>query len=295
MEILFLLATVLSIVGAGLIILSISAFRNAHSSERSIDDTLAMAFQNSAAMISRVVALPKSLLVACKNAIVSVLLFPFRLVAAALRQLGAAGNATVNSMNRFVDYMATLPFRFYQALTETLQNGFQVLVGGIQHQSRQFSAAISTSFLGVFYRNLVEMLSKTMALLQQKLTNMKTIQLGASSAVDDMVKGTIESFRQALSKTVATCGKAQQSLDQGIVNTYDQLYKITTLYLEQIVDKTTSTFLFQRFQEKEQIVKLKDQTIRGVSSGHKTLNHWVAEFGFLIEQILASVTGGNIR
>lgn len=281
----------MSIAGAALILLSISAFRNAYISERSIDDTLAVAFQNSADMISTILSLPKTLLVACKNAIVSVLLFPFRMVAAGLRRLGAAGNATLDTVNRLLEYMAALPLRFYQALAKTLQHGFQVVVEGTKNHSKQLSTTILASFLGASYRSLVEAWSETLTLLQQALINMKVVTIEASSTVDDALRGTIGSLQGSLSNIALTFGKTQQSLDQSILDVYDRSYSTTAHFLKLLSNKVASTTLFQKLEEKEQLVQLKEQAINSLSSSHKSLDRLAANVGYFVEKVLASVIG----
>eukprot|EP00980_Cylindrotheca_fusiformis_P016836 scaffold5085_cov115-Cylindrotheca_fusiformis.AAC.1 len=289
------LSVVLSIVGAALILLSASAFRNAYISDRSIDDTLATAFQYSAEVVSNIAALPRTLLVACKNAIVSVLLFPFRMVAAGLRRLGAAGNATVDAMNRMVEYMAALPMRLYVAFARTLQSGFELLMGGMKHRSQQLFTAISTSFLGAFYRSSVEIASKSMAILQEAFCSMKKASVEASSAVDDLLKGTLDSFQGAISNVLVTTGKTRRSWDQTILNGYDKLYKATARFVNRLSAKMPATAFFRRLEEDDKLAKLKGQTLHRVSKGHRSLNDRAAQLGFFIERVLASVTELVVR
>eukprot|EP00526_Cylindrotheca_closterium_P007140 CAMPEP_0113603586 /NCGR_PEP_ID=MMETSP0017_2-20120614/1354_1 /TAXON_ID=2856 /ORGANISM="Cylindrotheca closterium" /LENGTH=708 /DNA_ID=CAMNT_0000511981 /DNA_START=119 /DNA_END=2245 /DNA_ORIENTATION=+ /assembly_acc=CAM_ASM_000147 len=283
------LSVVLSIVGTGFIFLSISAFRAAYSSDQSMDATLAIAMENAVNTVTKIVTFPQTIALALKNAVVSVLLFPFRMMAAGLRQLGSAGNATVNAFNRALDYLVALPFRLFDALAKNLQMGFQALVSGVNHQSERLVEAISASFLGAFYRGLLEASSRGIVLTQDAIANLKTWQTGASSAVDELVRNAVVSLQDVLSKSVVSFTSTQRSLDQRIVTAYDQAYKITAIYLGQIWTKAVNSGLVERAMEIEQLKRISETSTASISAGYASANKALTAYSVWVEAMIADL------
>jgi len=283
------LSVALSVVGTGFIFLSISAFRAAYSADQSMDATLAMAMENAVNTVTKIVTFPHTVAVVLKNAIVSILLFPFRMVAAGLRQLGSAGNATLNAFNKAIDFLTALPFRFYQALVQNLQIGFQALVAGVNHTSERLVEAVSASFVGAFYRSLLESWSNGFVLLQDTIINLKTWHSGASSAVDELVRTALASLQDALSNSVASITTAQRSLDHHIINAYDHAYKIAAISLGKIWTNAANSGLVDRIMELEQMKKVTDTMTRNIYSGYVSANQALTAYSLWVEAMLGNL------
>ncbi|CAJ1945253.1 unnamed protein product [Cylindrotheca closterium] len=283
------ISVVLSIVGAGFIFLSISAFRAAHSSDQSMDATLAIAMENAVHTVTKIVTFPQTIALAFKNAFVSVLLFPFRMMAAGLRRLGLVGNATLNAFNQTLDFLAALPFRLFGALAKNLQIGFQALVGRVNHQSERLMEAISASFLMDVYLGILEACSKSMVMTQDALTNLQIWHSGASAAVDELVRTAVLSLQDVFSKTITSFTSIQRSMDQRIVSAYDQAYKITSAYLGQIWTKAVNSSVVERAMDIKQLKRISEISARNISRGYASANKALIAYSLWVEELIANL------
>ena len=146
--------SVLTVLGGALIIISISALRNVASPEQGMDRALMETMESTGVKgLSKLLSIPFELLTACKNAIVSVLLFPFRLVTSTLARLGHAGNSTVDMIHRWVQWVANLPAQLFHSLVGVLGDRWHAVTNKLSDRSHQAMVALSASFLRSFFRN----------------------------------------------------------------------------------------------------------------------------------------------
>jgi hypothetical protein len=243
--------------GAGLIIVSIAAFRNATSPEQGMDRALLRTLESTDVKgISKLFSIPFELLVACKDAIVSVLLFPFRLVTASLGRLGRAGIASLDMIHSWVQWIVHLPAKFAHSLLGVLGNGLKSVSGGITEQSRRIAAALSASFLGAFIRNLGEASVSASAAIQATLSSINLATSNGVSSVDSFFKSIMKVFTEALSRTTASWKATETTIASGI----------------------------------SALEKFKSQTVRGVSDSYDALNHVAESFAFFLENLIASLS-----
>lgn len=255
-----------------------------------------MAMDNAVNTVTRIVTFPQTIAFALKNAVVSILLFPFRMMAAGLRRLGSAGNATLNAVNRALDFLAVLPFRLFDALVQNLQLRYKALVSGVNNQSGRLVDAISASFLGAFGRSVLEAWSKGIVLTQDAIANLQTWQDGAFTAVDKLVRTFVMSLHDVLSKSAVSLTSTQRSLDRRIVTAYDQAYKTTAIYLALIWTKAASSGIVERAMAIEQLKTLSEQLTRvsetsamALSAGYASANNSLIAYSDWVEALIASL------
>lgn len=254
-----------------------------------MDATLSIALENALHTVTQIVTFPQTIVLALKNALVSVLLFPFRMVAAGLRRLGLIGNATAKAFNQTLDYLAALPFRLLDALAKNLQIGFRALGNGVNHQTKRLLKAVSESFLGTCYVSMLEAWSTGIVLTQEALTNLQTWHSGASSAVDELVRTAVVSLQDVLSKTVASLTSTRRSLDQRIVTAYDQAYRITATYLEKVWTKAVNSGFVGRVMEIEQLKRIFEMSARRISGGYSSANKALLIYCLWVENVTANL------
>jgi hypothetical protein len=283
------LFTVFSLIGASLIIVSISAFRNVYSSDKSMDDNLALAFYNSAELLGKIVSLPKHVLVAFKNLLVGIAMFPFRVLAASLSCLGLVGQATVDAVNRMIEWMGNLPFRFWNFLSSATSNASRSISASFQSKSHQLSSSISASFVGVFFRDLVELCAMTLTKVQETYTKSSVQFVKGASFADGLFKTISERALVSANHFIRVVINIQRSFDQAVVDGYDRLHKILAIYWYEIVSKTSSSTLFQIIQQHESLIKLRKLTIQGVSIGYTFSNQVLGEVTSALQNLLAAL------
>jgi hypothetical protein len=249
--------------GAGLIVLSVAAFRNASSPEpgalllRTLESTDVRG-------ISRLLSIPYEMLVSCKDAIAWVLLLPVRAVTGSLARVGRAGTATLDVLHRCILWIVHLPVQLVHSFLGRVADGLRRISGGLEQQSEQVWAALSASFLGALVRNLAETLGITTAAIQGALSSIRLFvasKFGVAS-MDRVVKSLFELLVQAYAKVTSAAGW---------------------------VNARTSTIAGGLFVLEE----VGDRTIRRVSNGYDHLNRVLESFAFLIEELLLSLRLGN--
>jgi hypothetical protein len=246
--------------GAGLIVLSVAAFRNASSPEPGVDGALLRTLESTDVQgISRLLSIPSEMLIACEDAIAWVLLLPVRAVTGSLARAGRAGKATLDVLHRCLLWMVHLPVQAVRSFLGAVVDGLQRVSGRLAQQSEHVLAALSASFLGALVRNIAEILGVTTAAIQGALSSIRLATSNGVASMDRVVKSLVELFVQAYAKTSAGWVNAKTSITGGLY------------VLEGVGDRTT----------------------RHVSNGYDHLNRLLESFALFIEELLLSLRLGN--
>ena len=281
-----LLCSVLSIVGVGFLVISLTAFRNLYASDPSMDNaTLAAAIQTSSRFVSNVLSLPSNILRACKNALVSVITFPFRLVGSILRGLGDAGNATVDAINRVFDWLSLLPSRMFSSLVDFFGKGFRSISVAVKEQSQKLFSDLSTSFFIVWYNKVLEFFSNAHSFLRGQWVSLaQVVSLQTSSVLEKMKSGasaigwfvheTLEVMKTSLSKTKSKMSYIQTTWGQNIADSYTVILRACSQISAKLSEYSLS------------VVQVRNQTVQGIVAGYQSFRHWLLDFANFMERLL---------
>ena len=242
--------------------------------------------------ISKVLSMPLEWLIACKNAIISVLLSPFRLAAASLSRLGHAGNTVVSMFQRWVEWIANLPSQLVHSLSGVFQDGLRAVSAGFTGRSRQISAALSASFLGGFMRNVTEAFTSASTAILATLTSSTQISTALSASfLGDFMRNVTEALTSAstaILATLASSNLAASNAASSVERFWKNIMEVFTETLSRTVStlKATETTIATGISALE---KFRCQTVRGVSDSYDTLNRLAESLGFFLEDLITSL------
>ena len=146
--------------GAGLIVLSVAAFRNAHATEEQMDRALSatMSFLESGNIMSKIFSIPIQILTACKNGIVYVVTFPHRVASGLFNMICRTGTATKETIRTAIHWLVSLPRGIARSILTLLRHGSDAILSRLSDKSRQtwtsIVTSISTSTVGIFVANV---------------------------------------------------------------------------------------------------------------------------------------------
>jgi hypothetical protein len=212
---------VLSLLGAGLIVLSVAAFRNANAPEAQLDRALSATLSTLESggiqsIISKLLAIPFQVLSVCKDAIVNVITFPFRLVWQVIAAVGRAGGTTEKALTNVARWIASLPSTIAQSLSRLVTRGAQTILSRLSDRSRRtweaLAASISASMVGGFARDIASGVSKAhlamlsaFASLGMALTSLASLWDQVNNSLNDSALA-VESFVLSVIGLVAQTG-----------------------------------------------------------------------------------------
>jgi hypothetical protein len=225
--------SVLSILGGGLIVLSVVAFRNIHSTEQELDRVFSAslkAIESGAAVatLSKILSVPVQLLAACKNAIVSAVSFPFRLVHLSVVGIGQAGSATGHVIGDVIQWIIGLP-----------GNAALSFVTFISNRSRRTAEALSASAVAVFVRSLASSYSNSIMAIHTALASIGLALSRGVSSLDSLSKSLVSTCGEVVSRMNARMMSTRNKiLSVGATSVYGISYSSFTLrlYGEELVD-----------------------------------------------------------
>lgn len=141
--------------GVGLIFLSIAAFRNANRPpDDAIDKVFLDTLETHTSTFFKILSLPLDLLVACKDAVVAILLLPFRLVSAGLSRSRKVSDDLIDSVHQWLLWLLSFP----GTLLSSLLNGSREIVDaigkGLAGQATRLMSVIDQSFVGGLFRTI---------------------------------------------------------------------------------------------------------------------------------------------
>jgi hypothetical protein len=154
--------------GVGLIFLSISAMRNANSSEQEIDQAVKAtlsALENGTApamsLLSKILSWPSKALAGWWEAVLALVAMPLDFVKGSISSASQVGALAVSTAHRLMDWIFSLPGRIFCAVMSMLGSRAQDAVNQITKTCSSLLDHASASFVGVLFHRLASSLSQT--------------------------------------------------------------------------------------------------------------------------------------
>jgi len=145
---------VLTLLGAGLIFISVAAFRNVNQTPSDAADRVFLnTIEKHTEQMLKLLFLPLEFLVACKDALVGMFLFPFRVLSSGLTRAGKLGESVLASVQNWFLWLLYLPT---QILSSFLSGSKHIFMDRF---SRLMIYAPNTSFVGDLFQNATRQLS----------------------------------------------------------------------------------------------------------------------------------------
>ena len=138
--------------GLGLISVSILAFRNAHRGPNEApisDEAIIKAIETQSSRLYKILNFPIDFLTACKDAIVSVLLAPFRFVSKGLSRFSKVGEGLAEAIQRWVEWFLGLPQQLWSSILISLGSISKSAQSAVQMYQDALMDCFRRSSLGV--------------------------------------------------------------------------------------------------------------------------------------------------
>ena len=200
----------MSILGLGLISVSILAFRNAHRAPNEApiaDEAIIRAIETQGSRLYKIINLPIDFLIACKDAIVSVFLFPFRFVSKGLSQFRKVGESFVGAIQQWFEWLFSLPKHLWSSIMISLGSLSKSLQSAIQIQQNALMDRLRRSSLGVQLSTIFNDISNAVSQSSIRLLNfvgrfrVQWIVLNSKLATAAM---TVENYGRTLVKSATS-------------------------------------------------------------------------------------------
>lgn len=119
------LISVLAVTGVGLIFVSLSAFRNvAQTPSDAVDRAFLDAVETTTSRLLKFIFLPIDFLVACKDALVGLVLFPFRMVSSGIARASKLGETLFGAVTSWLLWFLHLPFDIFSLFLDRSRVAF---------------------------------------------------------------------------------------------------------------------------------------------------------------------------
>ena len=247
----FVVNKVLTLLGVGLMFVSVSAFRNVNQTP---SDAADRAFLNTiekhTSQMLKLLFLPLDFLAACKDALVGILLFPFRVLLSSLTRAGKLGESLLASVQNWFLWFLYLPTQILSSLLSSSRNIFETTYTNLIHRFSRLMCAANTSFASVLFQKATQQLS------------------GAANRTK--IQWVI--LNHHVSDNLLCVERFGKQTSQAIKTTLDGVFAKLTRVQD---DVTKFTILLQR-ERKGCLVIL--------SKGYHSLNQTLATFAFFVEE-----------
>jgi hypothetical protein len=134
--------------------MSYSAFQNAHQApSEAVDRAFMKTLETHSSRLFKLLTFPLDVLIACKDALFNVFLFPFRLMSQGLAKLGKAGERARDLIQDWLFWLVNLPTQIFAWLFGGLGSYFQRTCTTFAGQVNTLKMNISTSFIWTLFSN----------------------------------------------------------------------------------------------------------------------------------------------
>lgn len=146
--------------GFGLITVSIVAFRNINqtpsdAADRAFFDTV----EEIASRLMRIVLLPIDFLVACKDALVSLILFPFRLVSSSISKAGKLGQTLLGAARDWFLWLLCLPAQLLSSLLHRSEDALKKTYANLTDRFLGLLVRLDESILGIWFHKTEQVIA----------------------------------------------------------------------------------------------------------------------------------------
>ncbi len=149
--------------GLGLIFVSVTAFRNVNQTPgEAVDRAFFNAVEKTTSQLLKIVLLPLDFLIACKDALVSMIMFPFRLISASVSRAGQLGKTLLESAQDWILWLIQLPARFLSSLLSGSEQILRKAYTNLTDRLSRWWLALDTSIFDTLFQKLELLLSGPM-------------------------------------------------------------------------------------------------------------------------------------
>ena len=152
---------VLTLLGLGLIFVSVAAFRNVNKTPSdAVDRAFLNAMEKMTSRLLKLVFLPLDFLIACKDALVSIVMFPFKMISSGVSRAGTLGKNLVGFVQEWLLWLLHLPTQFLSSLLSGAKHAFDITYTNMSDRfSSILSRAVEMSSLGGLFQKIGHRLS----------------------------------------------------------------------------------------------------------------------------------------
>jgi hypothetical protein len=209
--------SVLSMLGVGLIFMSIAAFRNAtRPPDDAIDKVFLDTLESHTSRLFRLLSLPLDFLLACKDVVVAVLLAPFRLASAGLSRVGKLGGTLIESVQQWLLWLLSFPGALLSSLLEGLRGTVEAVGTGLAEQVTTLMSVVDQSFVGVLIRTTAKSLSGVTARTKIRWILLNRRVSATALAIEDSGMQVASVARAIFDGDVEATTKATSNLRSGV-------------------------------------------------------------------------------
>lgn len=149
--------------GLGLIFVSVTAFRNVNQTPgEAVDRAFFNAVEKTTSQLLKIVLLPLDFLITCKDALVSMIMFPFRLISASVSRAGQLGKTLLESAQDWILWLIQLPARFLSSLLSGSEQILRKAYTNLTDRLSRWWFALDTSIFDTLFQKLELLLSGPM-------------------------------------------------------------------------------------------------------------------------------------
>lgn len=150
----------LTFLGIGLIALSLSAFRSANSDPgESADQAFLKALEESTTRFFKLLCLPYEFVVACRDALINLFLFPFRLISKGFSRTSEAAQTLIEYVHTWILWLFNLPGDFFSTIYARLGDMTQYFASILLIRFDGAKTTVTKSSVGVFLTESTENVS----------------------------------------------------------------------------------------------------------------------------------------
>jgi len=154
------LSVLLTLMGLGLIFVSVTAFRNVNQTPgEAVDRAFFNAVEKTAAQLLKIVLLPLDFLIACKDALVSIILFPFRMISSSVSRAGKLGKTLLESAQDWILWLIYLPAQFLSSLLSGSEQILKKAYTNLTDRLSRWWLALDTSIFDTLFLQLGRLFS----------------------------------------------------------------------------------------------------------------------------------------
>jgi len=252
------LSGLLTLLGFGLIFISLTAFRNANQiPSDAADRAFLNVIEKTTQRLLKLVLLPFDFLIACKDALVSIILFPFRMISSGVSRAGKLGQTLLESARDLFLWLLYLPGQILSSLLCGSKQMFQTTCAKLMDRLNRLGCAVDMSFIGLFFGKLRFKLSCS-------FHRAKIQWIVINHQVSDKILSAENFGKQILQKILAP-----------LVGVFGKLTKM----------QSSITKFSASLQQKG------SESIDMLSKGYNSLNQNLASFSSFVDEWIRSISG----
>ena len=155
--------------GLGLIFVSVTAFRNVNQTPgEAVDRAFFNVVEKITERLVKIFLLPLDFLVACKDALVSILLFPFRMISSGASRAGKLGQTLLESARDWFLWLLYLPAQFLSSLLGGSEQILNTAYANLTDRLNRMWLALDIPIFGILFQKLEVLYSGTLHRLKME-------------------------------------------------------------------------------------------------------------------------------